>query len=54
MTQYSVKCPACGGDLVAEEMEDLARKLQEHAKEHHAIDMTLETALQKVKAANPV
>jgi predicted small metal-binding protein len=54
MAQYSIKCSACGNDLIAEEMEDLARKLQEHAREHHSIDMTLEMALQKVKEANPV
>ena len=42
MAEVSIKCAACGGDLTAETTEELAHKLQDHAKEHHGIDMTLE------------
>ena len=54
MAEVSIKCAACGGDLTAETTEELAHKLQDHAKEHHGIDMTLEMARQKVQEANPV
>jgi predicted small metal-binding protein len=54
MTDVSIKCAACGGDLTAENVEELAQKLQEHARDHHGIDMTLEMAVQKVKEANPI
>lgn len=53
MAEYSVKCAACGADLTADSKEDLARKLRQHAREHHAIDMTEDMALQKVKESNP-
>jgi len=54
MSEVSIKCPACGGDLAAENVEELAQKLQEHVRDHHGIDMTLGTAMRKVKEANPI
>jgi len=47
MGEHNVKCSACGLTLTADSKEELGKKLQEHAKHAHDMDMPDE----KVKEA---
>ena len=42
--RHSALCPACGGTLTDDTESALIKKVQQHAKEHHDMELTEEKA----------
>lgn len=49
MAEKSVTCSACGATLTAESEDALVTRLQEHAHDHHDMDMPEGKAKQAVE-----
>ena len=48
MSRFGKMCEICGARLEADSKEELAKLLQEHAREAHDIDMSDEEAARQV------
>ena len=48
--EHNVTCPACSGTIGADTQAELVSLVQQHAKEHHGMDLTAEKVLDMEKS----